>query len=139
MWTGRHVIENRWILEGNAGETGATYQWLLSLLHGLPGGAAAKKTAGRAGDAITATDDIMNTIDGAIAEIEPGSAGISSFLGPSFVHMANFGIRTGGLLFPYRFRSNLLMQLGSPARRGKTSHSVSGTTWRGWIASAGRR
>jgi len=100
MWTGRHVIENRWILEGNAGETGATYHWLLSLLHGLPGGAATKTTAGRAGDAITATDDIMNTIDGAIAEIEPGSAGISSFLGPSFVHMANFGMRTGGLLFP---------------------------------------
>lgn len=36
MWTGRHVIENRWVLEGNAGETGGTYQWLLSLLHGAP-------------------------------------------------------------------------------------------------------
>lgn len=42
----------------------------------------------------------MDSMDDAIADSEPGSTGISSFLGPSFVHMANVGMRTGGLLFP---------------------------------------
>jgi sugar (pentulose or hexulose) kinase len=34
MWTGRHVIENRWVLEGSSGDTGSTFQWLISLLYG---------------------------------------------------------------------------------------------------------
>jgi autoinducer 2 (AI-2) kinase len=83
MWTGRHVIENRWVIEGNAGETGGTYQWLMSLLYGW-----------------TDNTSAMNMVDDRIAEIEPGSTSISSFLGPAFVHMANVGLRTGGLLFP---------------------------------------
>ncbi len=83
MWTGRHVIENRWILEGNAGETGGTYEWLLSLLHGS-----------------TVDTTVMESFDEGIAKIEPGSTGISSFLGPSFVHMANRGTRIGGIMFP---------------------------------------
>ena len=100
MWTGRHVIDNRWVLEGNAGETGAAYQWLLSLLHGIPDTPAKKKTKARAGSAISASASVMNTIDDAIAEIEPGSTGISTFLGPTFAHMASFDTRAGGLLFP---------------------------------------
>ncbi|MCH7971247.1 MAG: FGGY-family carbohydrate kinase [Chloroflexi bacterium] len=100
MWTGRHVIENRWVLEGNAGETGRTYQWLLSLLHGLPDNAAENTPNKKHGTTRLTTADVMDTIDDAIAKIEPGATGISSFLGPSFVHMANVGMRTGGLLFP---------------------------------------
>ena len=100
MWTGRHVIENRWVLEGNAGETVGTYQWLLSLLHGLPGDAAKNTSDDTQDSTELSTADLMHAIDDGIAEIEPGSTGISSFLGPSFVHMANVGMRTGGLLFP---------------------------------------
>lgn len=74
MWTGRHVIENRWILEGNSGETGATYQWLLSLLYG--------------------------SLDEALGNIEPGSNATTTFLGPTLVHPANINARTGGILFP---------------------------------------
>jgi autoinducer 2 (AI-2) kinase len=92
MWTGRHVIENRWVLEGNAGETGGTYQWLLSLLYGSP--------ENMPGNTELTTTAVMDTIDEAIADVEPGATGISSFLGPSLVHMANVGMRTGGLLFP---------------------------------------
>ncbi|MDA1278685.1 MAG: FGGY-family carbohydrate kinase [Chloroflexi bacterium] len=83
MWTGRHVVENRWILEGNVGETGGTYQWLLALLYGS-----------------LYNDAVMDNLDDAIGNIEPGSTGVTSFLGPSFVHMASVGLRTGGLLFP---------------------------------------
>ena len=83
MWTGRHVIENRWILEGNAGDSGGTYQWLLSLLY-------------------VSLDnvEVMNSLDEPIGRIEPGSNTITSYLGPSFVHPANTGKRTGGLIFP---------------------------------------
>lgn len=83
MWTGRHVIDNRWVLDAGAGETGGSYQWLLSLMFDSR--------------EVTAA---MDTIDDAIGLIEPGSTGISAFLGPSLVHMANAGRRTGGLLFP---------------------------------------
>lgn len=83
MWTGRHVFENRWVLEGSAGATGGTYNWLLSLIYGP-----------------LDYTDVMNTIDEAIAGIAPGAEGVSAFLGPSFVHMANAELRTGGLMFP---------------------------------------
>jgi len=32
VWTGCHVLENRWTLESNVGETGSSWEWLLSLL-----------------------------------------------------------------------------------------------------------
>ena len=32
VWTGCHVLESRWTLESNAGETGASWDWMLSLL-----------------------------------------------------------------------------------------------------------
>jgi autoinducer 2 (AI-2) kinase len=34
LWTGCHVVTDRWVLESNAGETGGTYRWLLRLLLG---------------------------------------------------------------------------------------------------------
>jgi len=83
MWTGRHVLPNRWVLEGNAGETGGTYWWLMELLYG------------------SATDEqVMNTVDKTIGDLPAGESGITSFLGPAFTNMANLGLRTGGILFP---------------------------------------
>jgi sugar (pentulose or hexulose) kinase len=92
MWTGRHVIENRWILEGYAGETGVTYQWLLSLLNFAAGKSQGGKKPGNV--------EVMDAIDGEIAKVEPGSNGVWSFLGPSFAHVASAGLRTGGFMFP---------------------------------------
>ncbi len=83
MWTGRHVFDNRWVLDGNAGDTGATYQWLLSLLYGS-----------------LDNTEVMKAIDEPIENIEPGSNNVTAFLGPSLVHTANVIERTGGLLFP---------------------------------------
>jgi autoinducer 2 (AI-2) kinase len=36
LWTGCHVLPDRWTLESNAGDTGIAYEWLLETL-GLPG------------------------------------------------------------------------------------------------------
>jgi len=89
MWTGRHVIDNRWVLDGNAGDTGSTYQWILSLLYGS-----------------LDNYELMNAIDEPIGNIEPGSNAVTSFLGPSLVHTANDVERTGGFLFPIPVSSN---------------------------------
>jgi sugar (pentulose or hexulose) kinase len=89
MWTGRHVIENRWVLDGNAGDTGSTYQWLLSLLYGSLDNV-----------------EVMKAIDEPLGHIEPGSNAVTSFLGPSLVHNSNDIEKTGGFLFPIPVSSN---------------------------------
>ena len=81
MWTGRHVLRNRWVLEGNAGEMGGAYAWLA----GLTGGDEAETYA---------------RLDRLAAACPPGARGASAFLGPSFVNMLTVGLRTGGVLFP---------------------------------------
>jgi sugar (pentulose or hexulose) kinase len=83
MSTGRHVFDNRWILEGSAGETGGTYQWLLSLLYGSLNNV-----------------EVMESLDEPLGNIEPGANAVTTFLGPTFTHMANASSRTGGLMFP---------------------------------------
>jgi autoinducer 2 (AI-2) kinase len=83
MWTGRHVLPDTWIVEGNTGEMGGAYRWLISMI--CPGE-----------DPETA----MERLDRQAARVEPGSNGTAGYLGPSFTHMSNIGLRTGGLLFP---------------------------------------
>ena len=83
MWTGRHVIENRWVLEGSSGDTGGTFQWLISLLYGS-----------------LDNKEAMKEFDEKLGNIEPGSNEITAFLGLSFVHPANTDVRSGGLMFP---------------------------------------
>ncbi|MCW5890114.1 MAG: FGGY-family carbohydrate kinase [bacterium] len=34
LWTSCHVVQGRWVLESNAGDTGSAYRWLLGLLFG---------------------------------------------------------------------------------------------------------
>lgn len=83
MWTGRHVLPETWTVEGNAGEMGGAYQWLVSMIcQGEDPGTA------------------MERLDRQAARIEPGSNGAVGYLGPSFTHMSNVGLRSGGLLFP---------------------------------------
>ncbi len=83
MWTGRHVLKDRWNIEGNAGEMGGAYEWLVSLLSGHPAGPADFKGLERLA-----------------AKTEAGSRGATAYLGPSFVNMSHVGLRTGGILFP---------------------------------------
>ena len=83
MWTGRHVLPEAWTAEGNAGEMGGTYDWLISMIC-------------QGEDATKA----MQRLDNQARRLEPGSGGVAGYLGPSFNHMANVTLRTGGLLFP---------------------------------------
>ncbi|HJQ82555.1 MAG TPA: FGGY family carbohydrate kinase [Candidatus Binatia bacterium] len=34
LWTGSHVVPDRWVLESNAGDTGDAHRWLLELAYG---------------------------------------------------------------------------------------------------------
>ena len=36
LWTGRHVVHDRWVVEGNSGVMGGAYDWLISMLRGHP-------------------------------------------------------------------------------------------------------
>ncbi len=83
MWTGRHVIPETWTAEANAGEMGGVYDWLVSM--------------------ISQGEDprvFMDRLDRQAAKVEPGANGTVGYLGPSFIHMSNVTLRTGGLLFP---------------------------------------
>ncbi len=82
MWTGRHVVPGRWVLEGNAGQMGGAYSWLAGLLCGEGSGTRFQK------------------LDRLAAAAPLGARGASAFLGPSFVNMVTVGLRTGGVLFP---------------------------------------
>jgi sugar (pentulose or hexulose) kinase len=83
LWTGRHVVPKRWVLEGNAGDMGGAYEWLAGLMSdGAP------------------SADTFARLDRLASKVEPGSRGATAYLGPSFVNMLNVGLRTGGVLFP---------------------------------------
>jgi autoinducer 2 (AI-2) kinase len=83
LWTGRHILHRRWVLEGNAGEMGGAYEWLAGL---ISGGRASSRTYGE--------------LDRLAAAVEPGARGVSAYLGPSFTSMSHIGLKTGALLFP---------------------------------------
>ena len=83
MWTGRHVLPETWTVEGNAGEMGGAYHWLVSM---ICQGEDPEKA--------------MTRLDRQAARVEPGSNGAVGYLGPSFTHMSNVGLRSGGLFFP---------------------------------------
>lgn len=82
-WTGRHVVPDRWVVEGNAGEMGGAYQWLVELM--CPGEDPAAA---------------MRRLDRQAARVENGSDAIASYLGPSFTNISDISLRTGGILFP---------------------------------------
>ncbi len=83
MWTGRHVMPERWTAEGNAGEMGGAYDWLISLIC-------------EGEDPVKA----MERLDRQAARVEPGANGVAGYFGPSFVNMADLTLRTGGMLLP---------------------------------------
>jgi autoinducer 2 (AI-2) kinase len=77
------VLAERWIVEGNAGEMGGAYQWLVELM--CPCEEPAKA---------------MERLDRLAARVSPGAEGNAAYLGPTFTHIADVSLRTGGMLFP---------------------------------------
>ena len=83
LWTGRHVVHDRWVVEGNSGVMGGAYDWLISMLGG--------------------TQDLtesMARLDAEASQVERGARGVAAHLGPSLVQFEDVGLRPGGLLFP---------------------------------------
>jgi sugar (pentulose or hexulose) kinase len=62
---------------------GGAYQWLISMI-----------CQGEDPEAA------MTRMDRHAGRVEVGSNGTTGYLGPSFTHMSNIGLRTGGMLFP---------------------------------------
>ena len=83
MWTGRHVLPERWILESNASVMGGAYEWLTGLLYGE------QSIAAR-----------MNEIDAHLTEANSEFTRSTVHLVPSTVDISNPGLQFGGIGFP---------------------------------------
>ena len=83
LWTGRHVVDDKWVVEGNSGVMGGAYDWLISTLGGSEN-----------------PTETMARLDAEAGRVEPGARGVAAYLGPSLVQYAEVGLRPGGLLFP---------------------------------------
>jgi len=81
LWAGCHVVENRWVLESNAGDTGDAYAWLMQLL--AAGTEAGTQAIERAAAECPKTDVLM-------------------FIGPAVFDLRRIALRRpGGILFPF--------------------------------------
>ncbi len=94
LWMGCHPLADRWVLEGNSGRAGSSYDWTLALL-GLEG-------AARFGDA-----------EALAVSAAPGANGAFAFLGAEPVDLSKLNPqRPAGFLFP-------APELGVPVGRGE--------------------
>lgn len=82
IWTGRHIIKNKWVIESNAAEVGASYKWLVSLLFGSDSDRAYQQAEALAGRAPAGSNETL------------------VMLGPSVMDMRSLGLRPGGIIFP---------------------------------------
>ena len=83
LWSGCHVLPDRWVLESNAGDTGDAYLWLLQLI----GGNRDMEELLQFGEDL-ASDESMPSV--------------YSFIGPAIFDMTQIRTdRPGGFLFPY--------------------------------------
>ncbi len=82
LWTGAHVLADRWVLESNAGAAGQALDWLGELLS--PGDP-------HAAGALCAD----------AAASSPGACGISSTLGAELFHAAELGLPVANLTFSH--------------------------------------
>ena len=83
LWTGRHVVGGRWVIEGNSGVMGGAYDWLISTLGGPDD-----------------RSETMARLDAEAGRVEPGARGVAAHLGPALVKYDEVGLRPGGMLFP---------------------------------------
>lgn len=82
IWTGRHLVKDRWVLESNVAEVGSSYKWLVSLLFGGDSERAYKQAEKLASRAPVGSNETI------------------SMLGPSLMDMRSLGLHAGGIIFP---------------------------------------
>ncbi|MBR61759.1 MAG: hypothetical protein CL904_03750 [Dehalococcoidia bacterium] len=76
-WFGCHALENYWVSELTAGDTGHSYNWIAKILRQNP-----------------------KCLDDMAKEIEPGAEGTSIVFAKEEINMSEIGIDIGGILFP---------------------------------------
>lgn len=99
LWTGCHVVPDRWVMESNAGPTGDTLDWAAGLLY--PG--LQRPVAALLGEAATSP---------------PGAAGLQSTLGAVVMNARAPGLPMGAL------SASHLMAGGDPERRRHLARAV---------------
>ena len=82
LWTGAHLLADRWVLESNAGAAGQALDWLGELLSPGDAHAAGALCAEAAGSS-------------------PGACGISSTLGAELFHSSQLGLPVANLTFSH--------------------------------------
>ncbi len=75
-WTNCHIVDDKWLLESNAGSTGWAFRWVRNALGDLEV-AAAKATGLDAYDLLTTEAE----------NAEPGSGGLLAYLGPGIMNV----------------------------------------------------
>lgn len=83
LWSGCHLLSDRWVLESSAGESGRGYSWLKEKVFG--GESAA---------------DGYAVMDRLALKVPPGAESTLAFVGPGIMDMSHLGLKLGGFLFP---------------------------------------
>jgi autoinducer 2 (AI-2) kinase len=77
MWTGVHVVPDRWILESNAGETGRAWDWICSMM-----GCTAAEAADLAATAPVGSGDVMAVLGPRVMRASAMTAGVGGITLP---------------------------------------------------------
>ncbi len=88
IWTGCHILKDKWILESSCGESGNSLRWVRENLfnHGnLP------------------DDQSYALMNKAAINVAPGSEGAMAFIGPEAMDMTDLKMRWGMFCFPVPF------------------------------------
>ncbi len=78
-WAGCHVVEGRWVVEANAGDTGGTLDMVRGMVRARGG---------------------PEAVDGLASRVRPGADRVTAFWGPHALDLASPGVGMGGLLAP---------------------------------------
>ncbi len=76
-WFGCHLVDDAWIAESSAGDTGRAYAWIAEM-----------------------TGRSFADLEAAASRVAPGAEGTTAVLGPPRMDMSSIGLRSGGVLFP---------------------------------------
>ncbi|OGO07585.1 MAG: hypothetical protein A2Y61_03710 [Chloroflexi bacterium RBG_13_60_13] len=86
IWSGCHVLPEKWILESNAAESGGAFGWLKGLLY--------------EDETTHAGKDVYAAMDQLAEQVSPGADGVLAFIGPRVMDMTRLKPSLGGFLFP---------------------------------------
>lgn len=85
IWTGCHIMENRWILESSTGEAGNAFNWLRETMFNQNG---------------ASREEAYDLMDCLALSVSPGADGVLAAIGPGVMDMSHLHLGFGGFLFP---------------------------------------